>query len=141
MGPPFSVQLLWAHVTESAAPALLHGEQLERLSQSARNPKVRDLEIAALIHHQIGRLQITMDHACPVVRVIERITKLSDPDRQLIGLEYFLFLLAAQTDEGLAIHILHGNAPGPLVMHEVVNPNDVRMSQLERAPGLALQIV
>src|SRR6266516_78537 len=100
-----AVQLLRTHVNQRAASTLLHGEQLERLSQSARNPKVRDLEIAALIHHQVGRLQITMDHACPVVRVIERITKLSDPDRQLIGLEYFLFLLAAQTDECLAIHI------------------------------------
>src|SRR5437867_3704679 len=107
MGPPFSVQLLWAHVTESAAPALLHGEQLERLSQSARNPKVRDLEIAALIHHQVGRLQIAMDYPRAIVRVIERITQLSDPNRQLVRLKDFLFLSATQTDEGLAIHILH----------------------------------
>src|SRR5438874_12502873 len=110
MGRPFSVQLLWAHVTESAAPALLHSEQLERLSQSARNPKIRHLEIAALIHHQVRRLQIAMNDPRAIVRVIERITKLSDPARQLIRLESFLFLSATQTGECLTIHIFHGNA-------------------------------
>src|SRR5213592_2477809 len=93
MGPPFSVQLLWAHVTESAAPALLHSEQLERLSQSARNPKVRHLKIAALIHHQVRRLQIAMNDPRTIVRVIERITKLRDPACQLVRLKDFLFLL------------------------------------------------
>src|SRR5436305_2817259 len=136
-----AIELLRAHVSKCAAAALLHREQLERLSQSARNPKVRDLEIAALIYHQVRRLQIAMDDPRAIVRVIERVTKLSDPGRQLLSLEYFLFLSATQTGERLAIHILHRNAARALVMHEDVNSNDVRMSQFVRAPGIALQIV
>src|SRR5437660_2197063 len=105
-----AVQLLWAHISERAAPTLLHREQPERLSQSARNPKVRDLEIAALIYHQVRRLQIAMDDPRAIVRVIERVTKLSDPGRQLLSLEYFLFLSSTQTGERLAIHILLRNS-------------------------------
>src|SRR5207249_3140635 len=61
MSSTLAVELLRAHVNERAAPPLLLDyEQLERLSKSARNPKVRDLEIAALIHHQVCRLQIGM---------------------------------------------------------------------------------
>src|SRR5437773_10160143 len=141
MSAALAIELLRTHVTERAAPPLLQCAQLERLSQSACNPKVRDLEIAALIHHQVRRLQIAMNNPRAIVRVIERITKLSDPDRQLVRPKDFLFLSATQTGEGLAIHILHGNAAGSLVMHEVVNSNDVWMSQFQRAPGLALQIV
>src|SRR5438045_9197487 len=96
-----AVQLLRTHVNQRAAPPLLQREQLERLSQSARNPKVRHLEIAALIYHQVRRLQIAMDYPRPIVRVIERITKLGDPACQLVRLKDFLFLLATQTGERL----------------------------------------
>src|SRR5204863_2102512 len=141
MRAALAIELLRAHVSEGATPPLLQREQLERLSQSAPNPKVRHLEITALIHHQVGRLEIAVDDPCAVVRVIERITKLGDPACQLVRLKDFLFLLATQTGERLAIHILHGNAARALVMHEVMNSNDVWMGQLERAPGLALQTV
>src|SRR6266480_2787642 len=107
MRAALAIELLRAHVSEGATPPLLQREQLERLSQSARNSKVRDLEIAILIYHQIRRLQIAMDDARPLVRVIERIAKLSHPDRQLVRLKDFLFLSATQTGERLAIHILH----------------------------------
>src|SRR6266516_3445700 len=141
MGSALAIELLRTHVAERAAPALLAREQLERLSQSARYPKVRNLEIATLIDHQVRRLQIAMNDSRAIVRVIERITKLSDPDRQLLRAKDFLFLSTTQTGERLAIYIFHRNAARSLVMHEVVNSNDVWMSQLERAPGLALQIV
>src|SRR5438105_15557987 len=128
MRAAFAIELLRTHVNQRAAPTLLHREQLERLSQSPRNPKIRDLEIAPLIDHQVRRLQIAMDDADAIVRINERITKLCDPARQLVRLKDFLFLLATQTGERLAIHILHRNAAGALVMHEVMNSNDVRMS-------------
>ncbi len=48
------IELLRAHINKRPASALFHREQLERLSQSACNPKVRNLEIAALIHHQVA---------------------------------------------------------------------------------------
>src|SRR6266576_171700 len=140
MRAALAIELLRAHVSEGATPPLLQREQLERLSQSARNPKVRHLEITTLIDHQIRRLQIPMDDAGAIVRVIERITKLSDPARQLVRLKDFLFLSATQTNQRLTIDILHRNAARALVMDKVVNSNDVWMSQFERAPGLALQV-
>src|SRR5947209_124212 len=89
MSSALATELLRAHVNECAAPPLLPGQQLERLSQSARNSKVRDLEVAALIYHQVSRLQIAMDDAGAIVRVIERITKLSEPARQLVRPKHF----------------------------------------------------
>src|SRR5881296_3493595 len=78
-----AIQLLRAHVSQRAPRALFAREQSERFSKSAGNPQVRDFEIATLIYHQVGRLQIAMDHAGVNVCVIERIAKLTDPHRQL----------------------------------------------------------
>src|SRR6266567_2687002 len=135
MSSALPIELLWTHVTESAAPPLLRRQQLEGVRQSARNPKVRNLEIASLIYHQVCRLQIAMDDARAIVRVIERVTKLSDPARQLVRPKHFLFLSATQTGERLTVYIFHRNAARSFVMHEIVNSNDVWMSQFERAPG------
>ena len=87
-----AIELLRAHVRQRAPRALFAREQSERFSKSAGNPQVRDLEIATLIYHQVGRLQIAMDHAGAIVRVIERIAKLTDPRRQLVSLKHLLFL-------------------------------------------------
>src|SRR5205807_3167354 len=128
MSSALALELLRTHVTKGAAPPLLlQREQLERLSQSACNPKVRDLEIAALIDHQVRWLQIAMNDAGTIMRVIECITKLSHPARQFLRPKDFLFLAATQSRERLPIHILHGNAARSLIVHEVVNPNDVWM--------------
>src|SRR5216683_6351537 len=82
-----------------------------------------------------------MDDARPIVRVIECVAKLAEPSAQFQRFKHLLFLLAAQTSEGLAIDIFHRNATGAFVVDEIVNPHDMRMSQFEAALGLALKLI
>src|SRR6266404_2132460 len=82
-----------------------------------------------------------MDDARPIVSVIECLAKLADPCAQFGRFKHLLFLLAAQTGEGLAIDIFHRNATGAVVVDEIVNPHDMRMSQFEAALGLALELI
>src|SRR6266576_3447750 len=91
-----AAELLRAHINERAAPTLLHRQSAHGITETARDTKVRHLQIAPLIHHQVCRLQITMDDLRVIVRVIERVTKLTRPGSDLIRLEDFLLLLSSQ---------------------------------------------
>src|SRR5260370_27672074 len=82
-----------------------------------------------------------MDDLRVIVRIIERVTKLSRPDSNLIRLKDFLFFFSSQVRERFAIDVLHRNAAGAFVVYEVVNPNDVRMSQFEAALCLMLELI
>src|SRR5205814_10096098 len=82
-----------------------------------------------------------MDDLRVMVRIIERVTKLTRPGSDLIRLKDFLLFLSSQVREGFAIDVLHRNAAGAFVVDEVVNPNDVRMSQFETALCLSLELV
>src|SRR5260370_39529380 len=82
-----------------------------------------------------------MDDLRVIVRIIERVTKLSRPDSNLIRLKDFLFFFSSQVRERFAIDVLHRNAAGAFVVYEVVNPNDVRMSQFEAALCLTLELI
>src|SRR5260370_24145174 len=82
-----------------------------------------------------------MDDLRVIVRIIERVTKLSRPDSNLIRLKDFLFFFSSQVRERFAIDVLNRNAAGAIVVYEVVNPNDVRMSQFEAALCLTLELI
>src|SRR6266550_2623601 len=82
-----------------------------------------------------------MDHLCVIMRIIERVTELSDPAGELIRFEDLLFLSSSQIRERFAVDVLHRNATGALVMDEVVNPNDVRMRQFEGSLRLMFKLI
>ena len=81
-----------------------------------------------------------MNNSRLVMRVIERITKLCRPAGNLFGLENFLLLLGPEIGQGIPIYVLHRDAGGCLVEHEVVNTNNILVGELETALGLALQL-
>jgi hypothetical protein len=82
-----------------------------------------------------------MNDLLMVVRVIERIAELACPATQLVRFENFFFLLRAQIRKRFAVDVLHRNAARAFVVHEVINPHDVLMSQLETALRLPLQLI
>ena len=82
-----------------------------------------------------------MDHLRVIVRIIERVTKLTDPASDLMRFKDLLLFLSAQVRERFAIDVLHGNAAGAFVVDEVVNPNDMRMRQFEAAFRLTLKLI
>src|SRR6266446_7325563 len=131
MRAALAAELLRAHINERAASTLLHRQPAHGITETARYTKVRHLQVAPLIHHQVGRLQITMDDLRLIVRIIERVTKLTGPGSDLIRLKDFLLFLSSQVRKRFAIDVLHRNAAGAFVMHEVVNPDDMGMSQLK----------
>ena len=81
-----------------------------------------------------------MDNACVIVRVIERVTQLADPLFQLSRLKDFSLLIHTQTRECVAVHVFHRNAAVHFVMNEVVNSNDVLMSELQAPARLAFEV-
>ena len=76
-----------------------------------------------------------------VVRVIERVTKLARPPSDLIWLKNLLFLFRAQIRERFAVDVLHRDAGGVFVVHEVVNAHDGFVGEVEAAPSFPLEIV
>ena len=79
-----------------------------------------------------------MDDARAMVRVIERIAQLAGPRAQLERLENLLPLVAAHTRKSVPIDVFHGDAARAFVIHEVVDPHDVRVGEFQTAPRLAL---
>ena|SRR5213593_2192384 len=82
-----------------------------------------------------------MDHLCASVRVIERVTKLTDPAGNLIRFKDPLLFLGSQVRQRFTIDILHGNTAGAFVVYKIVDPNDVRMGQFEAAFCLAFELI
>src|SRR6266853_4131098 len=123
----FAVELLRTHINESPASALFHRQPADRITETARNPKVGHLQIAPLIHHQVRRLEIAMNDLRVIVRVIESVTKLTSPGPDLIWLENLPFFLCAQIRKRFAVDVLHRNAARAFVMYKVVNAHNVLM--------------
>src|SRR6266566_4591511 len=121
MRAALAAELLRAHINERAAPTLLHRQPAHGITETARYAKVRHLQIAPLIHHQVCRLQITMDDLRAIMRIIERVTKLTGPVSDLIRFKDFLLFLSSQVRQRFAIDVLHRNTAGALVVYEVVN--------------------
>src|SRR5438128_9366458 len=96
MSAALAADLLWAHINERAARFSLHRQPAPCITETARYTKVRHLQIAPLIHHQVCGLQVTMDDLRVIVRIIERLTKLTRPRGNLIRLEDFLLFLSPQ---------------------------------------------
>ena len=137
----FAVELLRTHINQRPAPALFHGQPADRITQTARDPKVGDLQLAPLIHHQVRRLEIAMNDLRVIVRVIESVTELTSPGPDLIWLKNLPFFLCAQIRKGFAVDVFHRDASRAFVVHEVVNAHNVLMSQLETALRLPLQLI
>ena len=140
MSAALAAELLRTHVRECAASAARHRYHAHRISQAARNPKVGHFELAALVDHQVGRLEIAMDDVRVVVRVVERIAELADPIGQFGRLKDFSLLIAAQIRKRVAIDIFHRNAARAFVVYEVVNADDVLVGEFQATSRLALEI-
>src|SRR4029077_17525549 len=82
-----------------------------------------------------------MDNVPAIVRIIERVTKLTRPRCNLVGLKDFTAFLSSQVRQGLAINVFHRNAARAFIVYEVVNPNDMWMSQFETALCLTLELI
>src|SRR6476646_8973941 len=82
-----------------------------------------------------------MNDARPIMRVLKCVANLARPSAQFGWLENLLWLVTPQAGQGLAVDKLHRNAARPFVVNEVVNPNDVGMSELEAALSLVLELV
>src|SRR5713101_1658571 len=82
-----------------------------------------------------------MNDARPIVSVFERVTKLTCPRRDFVRLKNLLLFLSAQVRKSFAVDVLHRYAGGAFVVYEVVNPNDMRMSQFEAALCLTLELI
>src|SRR5437867_4345636 len=82
-----------------------------------------------------------MNYPCAIVRIIERVTKLSHPGGNLIRFEGLLLFLGAQVRKGFAVDVFHGNAAGAFVVYEVVNSNDMRMRQFQAAFCLTRELI
>ena len=140
MSAALTFELLRTHVSECAAPALLHCYHAHRISQAPGNSKIGHFELAALIHHQIRRLQITMDDLFVIVCVVQRIAELAHPVVQFGCLKDFVLLVATQTRECVAIDVFHRNAARAIVVHKVVNAHDVFVGEFQATSRLALEI-
>src|SRR5438128_714421 len=125
---------------ERAAPSLLHRYYAHRIAQAPGNPKVGHFELAALIHHQVCRLQITMDDMRVVVRVVERIAELAHPIGQFGRLKDLSLLVAPQTRKRVAIDVFHRYAARAFVVHKIVNAHDVFVGEFQATSRLALEI-
>src|SRR5436309_3432471 len=82
-----------------------------------------------------------MNHARVIVRVIERVTELTRPGSDLVRLKDLLLFLGAQVGKRFAIDVFHRNAAGAFVVHEIVNPDDMRMSQFQAALRLMFKLI
>ena len=81
-----------------------------------------------------------MDDVRVVVRIVERIAELAHPIGQFGRLKDFSLLVTAQIRKGIAIDIFHRNAARALVVHEVVNADDVLVREFQATSRLALEI-
>ena len=75
-----------------------------------------------------------------IVRVIERVTKLTRPFTQFFGLEDFARLIRAQIRKRVAVNIFHRDAARRLIVYEIVNADDVLVRELKAAPRLVFKL-
>src|SRR5205085_7010550 len=81
-----------------------------------------------------------MDDAGVVMRVIEGVAELARPFRQFMRFENLVRLVRAQIRKRVAVDVFHRDAARLVAVHEIVNPDDVLVSEIEAAPRLALHV-
>src|SRR5690348_461620 len=141
VGATFPVKLLRTHINESPAGAPRSERyHADRIAQASRDAEVRDLEIAALIHHEIRWLKVAMNNPGMIVCVIQGVAQLLHKTNQLTRFKNLARAVGAHIRQGVAIDVLHCNCGRTLVVHKVVNTHDVLMSKLEAALGFPLQV-
>ena len=140
MSAALAIELLRTHVKKRAAFPALHCQHAHRVAQAARDAEVGDFQIAALIYHQIRRLEIAMDNAGVIVGVIECIAKLADPVLEICRFKNLVRFVCAQIRQGIAVDVFHRNATRHFVVHKIVNADNVLVGQLQAAPRFAFQI-
>ena len=102
--------------------------------------EVGDLEIAARIHHQVGRLEVAVNDARMIVRVIERVAELARPFIQVVRSKTLCGLSARKLESVSPSTYSIEMQPDCSLVHEIVNADDVLVRQLEAAPGLAFHV-
>ena len=106
------------------------------LAAQRRQPEIRNQDLAAAIEHDVGRLQIAMQHSL-VVRGGEAGAQLA---RDFQGLVRGQTADAAhQRPEVFAIHVFHGQELHAVEFADVVNPADVGMGDLARDANLVAE--
>jgi hypothetical protein len=100
-----------------------------QLPAETRQPKIHDKDLAAAIDHDVGRLQVAVQHAffvrrrqarAQLARGLQRLIHRQPPDTPQQGTEI------------LPVHVLHGDVVQPLHLADVVNPAHVGMRHLAR---------
>ena len=91
---------------------------------------------AAGNQHQIGRLQIAMDHPL-LVNVLQAEQRLMDQPHRFAGRQALAAL--QHLVERLAFEILHDEIMDALGLADLESADDIGMLELDRQPGLALE--
>src|SRR5205807_2894183 len=98
------------------------------------NSKIQDLDNALAGQHDVGRLEITVDHT-PLVSKTHSAANLLGMRQQLR--KTWKFAVLHQLRQGYAIHKLHAQIDEALFQDNVINSDDVWM--VETAGGLGFQ--
>src|SRR5205085_4961492 len=109
-------------------------------AHAASDAKIGDLQLAALVYHQVRRLKIAMNDAREIVCVIERIAQLGDPFLQFFRLEHLLRFVGAEVGKRIAINVFHRDTTSAFVIGKIVDAHNVLVRQLEAASGFTLQV-
>ena len=125
-------RLLGSQVCRGAEHGARQGQA--RGLDSPCDPEVRDLEHAVAPEQEVLRLHVPMDEA-RVVGVLERRGRLAPEPGRLVGLEPAA--PREQVGDRLAVDELHHDVRPALVLARVEDPDDVRVRQPRREPGLA----
>ncbi len=119
-------QLLGCHVDGSAGAHLGHGGEAE----------VGELHPSATVEHDVGRLEVAVQHALVVGRGQPGAQLAGDLDRLVLGQAADA---AQQRRQILAVDVFHRQVVVPLGFANVEHPTDVRVRHLARRPHLVEQ--
>ena len=97
------------------------------LRRQGGDAEVGNPHLAAAVDHDVGRLQIAVQHPLVVCRTEAGAQLLGDLERLVAG---HAADAAQQRSEVFAVHVLHGDKDLALRLHDVVNPQHVGMRDL-----------
>ena len=95
-------------------------------AEHLREAEVGDFHASLAVHEQVLGLDVAVDDA-PVVRVLQRVAKGRDDGERLFGREFVRLEQGAQVR---AVHILHEQEEKAARLPEVIDGDDVRITQL-----------
>ena len=106
--------------------------------ERAGEAEVHDEDAAGWLAHDVLWLQIAMDHTC-CMSGFQRTAYLADDRDGLRGCEFSFFVQDGV--EILPLDILHGDELHPICFAEVVDADDVSVSDVARKKDLLLEAV